>query len=108
VKQKSVDLNNVNMIQKSYGYGKIYVEKTSRSKKGGRTKYHWTIQSYEDFQRLYEYLKINPLKTVKMHRIRLSLLYFKYKQLGYHLKPKDTVESKVWSKFCKSWFKYSY
>jgi hypothetical protein len=108
VKITSVDANNLYMIQQSYDFGKVYVEKTNVLKKSKKTKYHWTLKSYEDFQRLYDYLKLNPLKSVKMHRMRLALLYFKYKQLGYHLKPAGTMESKVWSKFCKSWFKYSY
>ncbi len=96
------------MIKKSYSYGEIYSEKINPSKKRKQTIYHWTIKSYANLQRLYEYLKINPLKTVKMPRMCLALLYFKYKQLGYHLKPVGTVKYKVWSKFCKSWFKYSY
>lgn len=108
VKITSVDANNLYLIQQSYGFGKIYVEKKNLRNKSPKTKYHWTLKSSDDFQLLYDYLKKNPLKSVKMHRMRLALLYFKYKQLGYHLKPVGTVEFKIWSKFCKSWFKYSF
>lgn len=107
-KVTSVDHNHLKLVQNSYGFGKIYIEKPNLVNRSPNTKYHWTIKSYSDFQCLYEYLKKNPLKSVKMHRLRLSLLYFKYKDLGYHLKPADTIESKIWAKFCKSWFKYSY
>lgn len=105
-KVTGVDANNIYMIQRSYGFGKVFVEKARQ--KSLKTKYHWTLKSYEDFQYLYNYLKVHPLKSVKMHRMRLALLYFKYKQLGYHFKPSGTMESKIWAKFCKSWFKYSY
>ncbi len=108
VKVTSVDAKKLDVIQKSYGFGKIYKEKPNVSNRRPKTQYHWTIKSYEDFQNLYDYLKKNPLKSLKMHRMRLSLLYFKYKQLGYHLKPANTVEAKVWAKFCRSWFKYSF
>ena len=57
---------------------------------------------------LYEYFKKNPLKSLKMHRMRLILFYFKYKKLKYHLKPAGTLEAKIWSKFAESWYKYSY
>lgn len=95
-------------IKDSYGYGSVYLEKANINNRSPKDKYHWTIKSYEDLQRLSEYVKKNPLKTVKMHRMRLALLYFKYKALNYHLKPADTIESKVWAKFAKSWYKYSY
>lgn len=95
------------LIQQSYGYGKIYLEK-SNNNKSPRDKYHWTVRSEIEFQTLYEYIKNCPLKSVKMHRMRLSLLYFKYKSLKYHLQPHGTLEAKIWAKFAKSWYKYSY
>lgn len=98
----------LNLIKDSYGYGSVYLEKANIKNKNPNCKYNWTIKSDADFQTLFEYLKKNPLKTVKMHRMRLSLLYFKYKNLNYHLKPAGTIESKVWAKFSKLWYKYSY
>nr|ALO63407.1 putative LAGLIDADG homing endonuclease [Carteria sp. SAG 8-5] len=108
-------------IRNVAGFGTIYVEKprkpfrtldenTKSDKvqcniKNRNTKYHWTIRSQEDFQSLYNQCR---LKSVKMHRIRLALLYFQYKDLGYHLKPAETLEAKIWGKFAKSWYKYSY
>ncbi len=100
--------NNVNLIQKSYQMGVIYTEKANLKKGCPNPKYIWTLSSYNDFQILYEYLKKFPLKSTKMHRIRLLFIYFKYKELKYHLKPSDSLEFKLWSKFCKSWFKYSF
>lgn len=108
LKITSIDQNNLNLVQNSYGLGTIYTEKPNSRNRSPNTKYHWTIRSYQDFQRVYENLKLNPLKSVKMHRMRLALLYFKYKDLGYHLKASNTIESKIWAKFCLSWFKYSY
>jgi len=96
------------LIKKSYGYGSIYIEKANIKNRNPNVKYHWTVKSEEAFQLFYEYLKKNPLRSVKMHRARLSLLYFKYKSLGYHLKQADTIESKIWAKFAKSWYKYSF
>lgn len=95
-------------IADSYNYGTVYREQANKKNRNPKDKHHWTIKSYEDFHLLYEYVKKNPLKTVKLHRMRLSLLYFKYKALNYHLKPAGTIESKVWAKFAKSWYKYSY
>nr|YP_010987490.1 LAGLIDADG homing endonuclease [Hydrocytium acuminatum]WOR09535.1 LAGLIDADG homing endonuclease [Hydrocytium acuminatum] len=108
VKITSVSYEHLKFIQKSYGFGKIYIEKANVKNKSPKQKYHWTLKSYEDFQFLYDYLKRHPLKSVKMHRMRLSFIYFKYKQLGYHLKPVHTIEFKIWKKFSQSWFKYSY
>lgn len=108
LKITSVDSTYLSMLQHFYGFGSIYAEKANLYKKRPKTKYHWTIKRYEDFLHLYDYCKKNPLKSVKMHRMRLALLYFKYKELQYHLKPAGTMEWKIWTKFCKSWFKYSY
>lgn len=96
------------MIQESYGYGSVYSENENIRSRRPNPKYHWTVRSYEDIQRFYEYAKKNPLKSVKIHRLRLALLYFKYKNLKYHLKPAGTLEAKLWTKFVKSWYKYSY
>lgn len=107
IKITSKDYHNCSLIQQSYGFGKIFVERSPlKNGKIRKPKYHWTITSYEDGVLFYEYLKKNPLKSVKMHRIRLSLHYFHYKRLKYHLKAVDTLEYKIWSKFCRSWFKY--
>lgn len=98
----------VDRITDVYNYGVVYRENANKKSKSSNDKYHWTIKSYEDFHRLYEYFKKYPLKGVKMHRMRLALIYFKYKSLQYHLKPINSVEHKLWTKFAKSWFKYSY
>lgn len=104
----SIYEKNLISLQNSYGFGDIYKEQPNRKNRSPNAKYHWTIRSYEDFQELNNYIRINQLKSVKMHRLRLSNLYFKYKQLQYNLKPSETIESKLWLKFCKSWFKYSF
>lgn len=107
LKITTVSESNLIFIQKSYQLGNIYCEKRNSRNKTQKIQYHWTIVDYEEFILLYEYLKIHPLKSVKMHRIRLILCYFKYKELKYHLKSSQTVEYKIWLKFCKSWFKYN-
>lgn len=104
-KVSSVDKQNLLLIQNAYKCGNIQVEKTNL-KKSSNIKYSWIITSYEDFIIICEYLKKNSLKSVKMHRIRLVLFYFRYKKLKYDLKPWDTPEYKIWVKFCQSWFKY--
>lgn len=93
-------------IQNSYGFGNIYEEKINKINKKPKPIYHWTIRSYDDFLAMSNYLKTNPLKSIKMHRARLSLLYFKYRELKYPLKESQTIEFKIWNKFCHSWFKY--
>jgi len=102
-------LNNVTLIQKSYNMGVVYTEKANNNNRCPNNKKHiWTLSSYNDFQKLYEYLKKFPLKSTKMHRMRLVFIYFKYKELKYHLKASDSLEFKLWSKLCKAWFKYSF
>ncbi len=104
----SIDSKPLELIQKSYQMGVIYVEKANVKNRCPNNKYIWTLSSYNDFQILYEYLKKFPLRSTKMHRMRLAFIYFKYKELKYHLKPSDSLEFKLWSKFCKAWFKYSF
>jgi hypothetical protein len=95
------------LLQRSYNWGKIIHEKANKKNyHSPYSKYHWVITSYEEFFLLYEYLKKYPLKSVKMHRVRLAFYYFKYKQLKYHLTDSSSPEYKTWSKFCRSWFKY--
>jgi hypothetical protein len=103
----SVDLHVIEFLNSSYGFGVIYEEPPAKKNPTWKTKYHWTIRSEEEFVILYNLLKKYPLRSVKMHRVRLSMLYFRYKKLKYHLKSPATIEFKIWEKFCKSWFKYS-
>jgi ubiquinol-cytochrome c reductase cytochrome b subunit len=107
LKITSVLEENLLIIKNSYFLGKIYVEKANKKNKVPNKKYYWTINSYQEFLYLYEYLKKNPLKSVKMHRVNLIYYYFHYKKLKYHLKKPTSVEYKIWSKFCKLWFKYN-
>lgn len=107
VRITSIYKEAVQLLIDSYGFGTIFVEEPPEKKPTWKTKYHWTIRSKEEFIELYNLLKKYPLRSVKMHRVRLSLLYFKYKELKYHLKNPETIEFKIWQKFCKSWFKYS-
>lgn len=100
--------NQVLLIQNSYGFGTIYKEKINEKNRKLKPLYHWTIRSYEDFVLISDYFKTYPLKSVKIHRLRLSLLYFKYKKLKYHLQESETLEFKIWKKFCQSWFKYTF
>ncbi len=104
----SIHREAVDILIDAYGFGCIYVEPPPKKNKNWKTKYHWTIKSEEDFVLLYNLVKKMPLRSVKMHRLRLSMLYFKYKKLKYHFKSPGTIEFKIWSKFCKSWYKYSY
>lgn len=96
------------LIQNTFGFGKIYSQKPNRKSKAQNPLYHWTVTSQQDFELLYEFFKKFPLKSLKMHRLRLSLFYFKYKKLNYHLKEAGTIEGKTWAKFANSWYKYSY
>jgi len=103
----STDSNLIAVISASYGFGKIYEEQINVNNKCKQKKYHWTLYSLEDFQTFYDYLKNNQLKSRKLHRLRLAFFYFKYKELKYHLRP-NNIEFQIWSKFCKSWFKYAF
>lgn len=104
----SIDFNLISLIQSSYGFGKIYEQQVNLTNKCKNKKYHWTIQSLEDFETFSNYLKMNPLKSVKRHRFRLSFYYFRYKRLRYHLNSSDRIKFGIWSKFCESWFKYAF
>lgn len=107
LKITSVHKQPLLLIKNSYNFGHIYIEKKTVKNKKLKTQYHWTIRSYEDFCLLYENVKNYPLKSSKMHRLRLSFKYFTFKQLKYHLKDFNTMEYKIWFKFCQSWFKYT-
>ncbi len=99
---------NLTILQESYKMGVIYRENKNKENRCPNEKFHWTITDFNSFKNLYEYLKLFPLKSTKMHRMRLVFIYFKYKQLKYPLEPSGTLEFKLWSKFCQSWFKYSF
>ena len=107
VKITSISKHLLSTIQKSYDVGVIYAEKPNKKNKSPNYKYHWTLTSKPEFFWLSEYLRKIPLKSVKMHRMRLIKYYFYYKQLGYNLRGSSTLEYKIWCKFCKSWFKYT-
>jgi hypothetical protein len=96
------------IVQQSYNFGTIYVEQANPKNKSPKNKYHLTIKSEDEFIALYNYLKKYPLKSTKMHRMRLALLYFKYKKLRYHLASPGTVQHTIWKKFANSWYKYSF
>lgn len=106
-KVTSIHKSHMLFIQKSYKIGKIIEQKANKNNKTSNNQYHWIITSYEEFVWISNYLKKNPLKSTKMHRIRLSLLYFQYKSFKYDLKNFQSLEYKMWVKFCKSWFKYN-
>jgi ubiquinol-cytochrome c reductase cytochrome b subunit len=108
LKINGVDQAHIEMIHKSYGFGVISNAQPGKKSKTAKPQYIWMVQTYEDFSILYELLKRYPLKSVKMHRIRLTPIYFKYKQLKYHCSKKDSPEFKQWEKFCRLWYKYSY
>jgi len=101
-------VENLTFLQQSYKIGVIYRENKNKENRSPNNKFHWTITEFKDFQNLYEYLKLLPLKSTKMHRMRLVFIYFKYKQLRYHLAPESTLEFKLWKKLSESWFKYSF
>nr|YP_002000381.1 putative LAGLIDADG homing endonuclease [Oedogonium cardiacum]ACC97269.1 putative LAGLIDADG homing endonuclease [Oedogonium cardiacum] len=103
-----IDKAHIEMIQESYGFGLIYYVQPGKNSKTTKPQSIWILRTYEEFSLLYELLKIYPLKSVKMHRIRLIPIYFKYKQLNYHCSKKDSPELKQWEKFCRLWHKYSY
>lgn len=107
LKVTSIYESPLTLLYNSYQVGRIYKETANKSNKSPKDKYHWTFSSEDDFRFLYSYLRKHPLKSIKKHRIRLSLIYFHYKKLKYHLKDSGTVEHKLWIKFCKSWFKYA-
>jgi len=108
LKITSIHKQSLLLIQNSYNFGRIYIEQKNSKNKKSKNQYHWTIQGYTDFCLLYENIKNYPLKSSKMHRLRLSFKYFAFKQLKYHLKNFNTIEYKIWLKFCQSWFKYTF
>lgn len=108
VKITSVQKDYLQKIQKKFQLGKIYSEKANHQNKKPNVTYHWIIQTAEELMLLYTLLRKCTLKSKKMHRIRLIPIYFKYKELNYHLKETNTLEYKCWLTFCKSWFRYTF
>nr|YP_009184939.1 putative LAGLIDADG homing endonuclease [Hafniomonas laevis]ALO63083.1 putative LAGLIDADG homing endonuclease [Hafniomonas laevis] len=104
----SVDKANIEFLVQTYKLGTIYTIPPKPKSKAKLMQYHWVIRKESDFLAMYQALRNFPLKSVKMHRIRLLPIYFKYKQLKYHLRNPDEVEFKLWEKFCRLWYKYSY
>lgn len=99
------------MLKESYNFGgKVYKESESPDpkKKKPNPKYHLTLRKEEEFVSLSQYIDKYPLRTFKMHRMRLALQYFKYKKLRYHLVAPGTAGQSIWKKFANSWYKYSY
>lgn len=108
LKITSISEQNLIFIKQSYKLGMIREEKSNLRNKSPNIKYNWTVTSSVEFDLLCKYLEKYPLKSVKMHRIRLVKKYFHYKKLKYHLNnDKNSPEYKLWSKFCESWFRYS-
>lgn len=110
LKIHGIDKTLIEAIPNSYAFGVIYKTQPDKKKKSKiiKLQYLWIVHTYEEFSILYEILKRYPLKSVKMHRIRLIPIYFKYKQLNYHCSKEGSPELKQWEKFCRLWHKYSY
>lgn len=110
LKVNGIDKHNIEVIQKSYNLGRLYQDQAEPGKNAKTTKPQtlWVIRSFEEFAIIYELLKKYPLKSYKMHRIRLIPIYFQYKQLQYHCSKKGSFEFKQWEKFCRLWHKYNY
>lgn len=107
IKITSIYKNYLLMLKNIFGVGEIYCNKSNIKKKLPHNKYNWIIKDYDELILFYQYLKINPLYSIKMHRIRLIKKYFLYKKFKYNLQSENSLEYKIWLKFCKSWFKYS-
>ena len=108
LKIHGVDRVHIEMIKQSYGFGVISNTRPGKNAKTTKPQFLWIVSTYEEFSILYELLKKYPLKSVKMHRVRLIPVYFKYKQLNYHCSEKDSPGFKQWEKFCRLWYKYNY
>lgn len=106
LKVAGINKEHIFLILQVYELGSVYNIKPGRKSK--KVQYHWVVRTEQDFMKLYECFKKFPLKSVKMHRIRLLPIYFKYKQLKYHLSKSESLEFKQWQKFCRLWYKYSY
>lgn len=104
----STDKANIEFLVQTYKLGTIYTIPPQPKSKAKRVQYHWVLRKESDFLTMYQTFRNFPLKSVKMHRIRLLPIYFKYKQLKYHLRNPEEVEFKLWEKFCRLWYKYSY
>nr|QUO99008.1 putative LAGLIDADG homing endonuclease [Oedogonium sp. 260-2_chl] len=100
--------DTIEILRHSYGFGMISTANPDKKSKTTKSQYIWVLCKYEEFALIFEQLKRYPLRSVKMHRIRLTPIYFKYKQLNYHCSKKGSPEFKQWEKFCRLWHKYSY
>lgn len=109
LKIAGIDQKHIETVRSLFNYGRVYVIKPTKSMKSDKHQYHWYIRTEEEFNSLIFDLKTYfPLRSVKMHRLRLVHIYYKYKSLGYHLSEPGTTTFKLWEKFCRSWHKYSY
>jgi len=69
--------------------------------------YSWYITSRQDMLAFCNYIRQNPSRTVKMHRLRLIPLYYELWSQKPHLAAVGSALQKRWFDFAESWFKYS-
>jgi hypothetical protein len=70
--------------------------------------YKWVINKKDDIHNLFIYLKNNPLRSAKLHRMKLIPLYFDLKLKKAHKQDKSTILGKLWYHFLDKWSKFEH
>jgi len=101
----SIDKNFLQELVYSFGFGKLYSQKTNRSNRNSSVLYHWTCQSKEDINRFLSYIQKYRLRSQKRKRCFLIPKYLYLISQKAHLSENDSIQEKVWFDFCRKWFK---
>ena len=84
-------IQDIQCFQDIFG-GNIYYDNSSNGS------YQWSIQSRNDILSFYQYLKINPSRSHKIHRIHLINKYYQLKDLKSY---QNNIH--VWNLFLDKW-----
>lgn len=87
---------NVNSFQKIFG-GNIYFDKA------GYGYYKWSIQSKNDIEFFFNYIKQYPIRSHKKQRFFLISKYYELKNLKAYKQDINFILYKVWQDFLQNW-----
>ena len=68
--------------------------------------FKWIVNKKDDIQHLLNYFFDYPLRSAKLHRIKLIPLYFDLKQKKAHLQEENSLLGKLWKNFLDKWNKF--
>jgi hypothetical protein len=68
--------------------------------------FKWMVNKKDEILNLLNYFSEYPLRSAKLHRIKLIPLYFDLKQKKAHLQVETNLLGKLWKNFLDKWNKF--